>query len=189
MGDRADAESEFIIKYKPYKSTKRAECYKLIDCLCLFWVKYVESKNTGDRFMTDNITSDIMKGWRGVAFEEICWRHTSQIKHSLGISGIKSQTSAWSIKGGDAGKGAQIDLLIFRADNVVNLCEIKFSSNAYNISADEDMKIRNRIEQLKTTLSPKQTIHFTMITTYGVASGKHSGIIQRQVTMDDLFAV
>ncbi len=183
------AESDFIIKYKPYKSTKRAECYKLIDCLCLFWVKYVESKNTGDRFMTDNITSDIMKGWRGVAFEEICWRHTSQIKHSLGISGIKSQTSAWSIKGGDAGKGAQIDLLIFRADNVVNLCEIKFSSNAYNISADEDMKIRNRIEQLKTTLSPKQAIHFTMITTYGVAAGKHSGIIQRQVTMDDLFAV
>lgn len=32
-------------------------------------------------------------------------------------------------------------------------------------------------------------IHFTMITTYGVAAGKHSGIIQRQVTMDDLFAV
>ena len=57
-----------------------------------------------------------MHAWRGVAFEEVCWQHSREIKRSL------------------------------------------------------------------------QTIHLTMITTYGVAYGKHSGIVQKEVHMDDLFA-
>ena len=40
---------------------------------------------------------------------------------------------------------------------------------------------------MKKTLSKKQTVHLTLITTYGVAYGKHSGIVQKQVVMDDLF--
>ena len=51
----------------------------------------------------------------------------------------------------------------------------------------EEMRLRHRIEALKATLSPKQTIHLTMITTFGVAYGKHSGIVQKEVTMVDLF--
>lgn len=34
----------------------------------------------------------------------------------------------------------------------------------------------------------RQTIHLTMITTYGVAYDRHAGIVQKQVVMDDLFA-
>ena len=93
--------------------------------------------------------------------------------------------SAWSVKGDDEQDGVQIDLLILRDDNVVNLCEMKFASAPYTISKEEEM--RHRIEMLKSTLSPKQTIHLTMITTYGVAYGKHSGIVQKEVRMEDLF--
>ena len=64
---------------------------------------------------------------------------------------------------------------------------MKFSGGEYVISKDEESKLRNRIEMLKKTLSTKQTVHLTMITTYGVAYGKHSGIVQKQVVMDDLF--
>ena len=66
-------------------------------------------------------------------------------------------------------------------------CEMKFSSTAYTIDKDEAEKIQMRIESLKTTLSAKQTIHLTMVTTYGITYGKHSGMVQRQVVMDDLF--
>ena len=79
--------------------------------------------------------------------------------------------------------GSEIDLLIVRDDNVVNLCEMKFAGDVYSIDKDEEAKLRNRIEMLKNTLTPKQTIHLTMVTTYGVAYGKHSGIVQKQVTM------
>ena len=101
---------------------------------------------------------------------------------------MKSTVSAWAVKGDDEHVGAQIDLLIMRADNVVNLCEMKFSSTPYSIDKDEAEKLQVRIESLKETLSAKQTVHLTMVTTFGITYGKHSGIVQRQVLMDELFA-
>jgi len=136
--------------------------------------------------MTDNMTAKIMENWRGVAFEEVCFQHIAQIRRALEIGGVESKISALNVKGGET-SGAQIDLLIIRADNVVNLCEMKFASSPYEIDKDESAKLRHRIETLKTTLSPKQTIHLTMITTYGVKFNMHSGIVQRQVKLEDLF--
>lgn len=185
---KALVESDFVLRYVPYDKPRKTECYKLIDNFCLFWLKYVEPNTGNGRFMTDNITSDIMKSWRGFAFEEVCWQHIAQIKRALEIGGVKSSVSAWSIAGNEDKEGAQIDLLIIRDDNVVNLCEMKFSGDTYNISKEEETKLRNRIDVLKATLISKQTVHLTMITTYGVAYGKHSGIVQKQVLMDDLFA-
>lgn len=181
------AESDFILRYSPYGKKQKGEYYKLSDNFCLFWVKYVEPNSTKAGFLTDNITSGIMDSWCGVAFEEVCWQHIAQIKRALQIAGVRSSVSAWNIKGNDSQEGAQIDLLIIRDDRVVNLCEMKFSGREYAIEKDEEIKLRKRIETLKDTLSPKQTVHLTMISTYGVAYGKYSGIVQRQVTMDDLF--
>ena len=181
-------ESDFIISYTPYDKPKSMVCYKLIDNFCLFWLKYVEQKHNEAEFLSDHATSDILKVWRGIAFEEVCWQHISQIKKALEIGGVKSTSSAWSIKGDDNTEGAQIDLLIVRNDNVVNLCEMKFASTPYSIDKDEEAKLRHRIESLKATLSPKQTIHLTMVTTYGIVYGKHSGIVQKEITMKDLFA-
>lgn len=181
------AESDFIFRYVPYGQAGNVEHYKLIDNFCLFWLKYVEPNAAEVSFMRDNITSDVMRAWRGVAFEEVCWQHITQIKRALEIGGVRSSLSAWSLKGDDDKEGAQIDLLITRADNVVNLCEMKFVSSDYTITKEEETKLRNRIEVLKKTLSAKQTVHLTMITTYGVAYGKHSNMVQKQVVMDDLF--
>ena len=64
---------------------------------------------------------------------------------------------------------------------------MKFASTPYTIEKDEADKLQIRIESLKETLTAKQTVHLTMVTTYGVAYRKHSGIVQKQVTMDDLF--
>lgn len=121
------------------------------------------------------------------AFEEVCWQHFLQIKQALGVAGVKTSISAWNVKGTEEKEGTQIDLLIIRNDNVVNLCEMKFASAPYTISKEEEQRLRHRIESLKATLSPKQSIHLTMITTYGVAYGKHSGIVQKEVKMEDLF--
>ena len=183
------AESDFILRYTPYGESGNVERYKLIDNFCLFWLKYVDPNISDMSFLTDNITSDIMRSWRGIAFEEVCWQHIPQIKKSLGIDGVKTFVSAWSVRGDNEKDGVQIDLLISRADNVVNLCEMKFVSDEYVVTKDEESKLRNRIETLKRTLTAKQTVHLTMITTYGVAYGKHSGIVQRQVVMDDLFVM
>lgn len=181
------AESDFVIRYTPHGDKSNHFRYKLIDNFCLFWLKYVESNQTDNSFMTDNATSDIMRSWRGIAFEETCWQHIDLIRQALQIGGVKSQVSSWTVRGDAATDGCQIDLLIFRADNVVNLCEMKFASSKYSIDKDEEARLRHRIECLKETLPAKHTVHLTMITTYGIAKGKHNGIVQKEVVMDDLF--
>ena len=180
-------ESDFIQRYNPYDKSGKTTLYKLIDNFSLFWLKYVEPYQSDTHFMTENMASNIMKSWRGVAFEELCWQHIGQIKQALGITGVASTLSAWGVKGTDETEGTQIDLLIIRNDNVVNLCEMKFVGGPYAIDKEEEMKLRNRIETLKSSLSPKQTVHLTMVTTYGVSYGMHSGIVQKQVTLEDLF--
>ncbi len=182
------AESDFIQRYTPYGVSGKTERYKLIDNFCIFWLKNVENNTDYAKFMKDNITSDIMKSWRGIAFEEVCWQHADIIKKALEIGGVKTSLSAWCIKGNETQEGVQIDMLILRNDNVVNLCEMKFSGSTYTIDKDENMRLRKRIETLKATLSPRQTVHLTMVTTYGITQGKYSGIVQSQIKLDDLFA-
>ena len=180
------AESDFIMRYSPYgKGT--GEYYKLIDCFCLFWLKYVEPNQNDAAYINDNFTSSIMKGWRGVAFEQVCWQHVAQIKRALEIGGVKTSLSAWNLPGNEDNAGAQVDLLIMRADNIVNLCEMKFYSSEYSIDKDEESKLLHRVEMLKETLSDKQRVHLTLITTFGLTYGKHSGKVQKAIVCDDLF--
>ena len=183
---RALAESDFIIRYCPYGKGE-SEYYKLVDNFCLFWVKYVEPNQTDSSFLNDHFTSDIMNAWKGVAFEQVCWTHIPQIKRALGIDGVKTSICAWNLKGVGGNAGIQVDLLIFRADNVVNLCEMKFCSTEYSVDKDEERRLIQRVEALKTTISGKDTVHLTLITTYGLIQGKHSGKIQKLITADDLF--
>ena len=180
------AESDFIMRYAPY-GKGIGEYYKLIDNFCLFWLKYVEKNQGHATFINDNLTSDVMKAWRGVAFEQVCWQHVTQIKRALEIGGVRTSISAWNVPGTEQKTGAQIDLLIFRDDNIVNMCEMKFYSSAYTVDKDEEVKLLHRVDMLKATILAKQTVHITLITTYGLISGKHSGKIQRVVTIDDLF--
>ena len=181
------AESDFIIRYSPYgKGT--GEFYKLIDNFCLFWLKYVEPNQNDATFVNDNFTTGIMKGWRGVAFEQVCWQHVPQIKRALEIGGVKTSVSAWNVAGNDNKAGAQIDMLIIRDDNIVNLCEIKFCGSDYTIDKDEEAKMLHRVEVLKNTLTSKQKVHLTLITTFGLTHGKHSGKVQKVVSCDELFS-
>lgn len=84
--------------------------------------------------------------------------------------------------------GTQIDMIIDRRDHVINLCEIKFSVDEYIINRDYDAAIRNRIETFRTATGTKKALQVVFITTYGVKSNMYSGIIQKQITTDDLFA-
>lgn len=181
------SQSDFIVRYVPFGLDSRTEHYKLIDNFCLFWLRFVDKHGKDNGFVNDHITSASMASWQGLAFEEVCWQHIDQIKRALGISGVRSTVSAWHCPPEEGHEGAQIDLLIEREDNVVNLCELKFRSGPYSIDKTEDARLRNRVEALKSALSPRLTIHLTLLTAFGLQKGKYSGIIQKELTMDDLF--
>jgi hypothetical protein len=111
--------------------------------------------------------------------------HLSQIKQKLGISGVITRTAAW--RSNDKKNYAQIDLLIERNDNVINLCEMKYASEVFVIDKKYDEVLRNKRGAFRSETTTKKSIHTTLITTYGVNHNEYWGNIQSEVTMDDLF--
>jgi len=44
-----------------------------------------------------------------------------------------------------------------------------------------------KIEAFRQELMPRKAIHLLMLTTFGVKQNLYSGIVQNEVTLDDLF--
>lgn len=128
-----------------------------------------------------------MNNWLGHAFEEVVFNHIDQVKQALGISGVLSSESAWNVSGTDTDEGMQIDLLIDRADRVVNVCEIKFCNDNYIITSTYARKITNRIDRTSDMFKHKRGIASVLITTYGLKRNEYSSRFQKVLTLKDLF--
>ena len=179
--------SDFIVKYVPFGMGKRAEHYKLVDPFCIFYLRFVKDANgMNSSFWLENVNAPAIVSWRGYAFENICFQHINQIKAALGISGVSTRQSAWS-KRDDDQKGTQIDLLIERKDNVINMCEAKFYSEEFSVDRDYDMILRHRCAMLYGEISKKYVVNSTLITTFGLKQNAYSGAFSNVITMDDLF--
>lgn len=185
---KALVSSEFVLPYTPFGKRRREVRYKLIDPFCIFYLRYVQyNKNYDTNFWHDNQNTQAIVSWRGYAFEEVCLQHISQIKAALGVQGVASQQSSWVLSGTDDEEGAQIDLLINRADHVINLCEMRFYNDEYKVDKSYYMKMNRRVNLLLEHIPRNTAIHTTLITTFGLAYNEYSGVFQKVVTLDDLF--
>ena len=180
-------ESDFIEYYKPFENTKREMMYRLTDPFCLFYLTEVENRNRGDGFWHENENFPSLAVWRGRAFENACFIHIEQIKRALGVIGVGSDNSPWTLRGTECQDGMQIDLIIKRKDRVVNLCEIKFVDSVFEVKKDYEFTLRARLNKVKEYLSSQYNVQMTLITTYGLKFGIHSGVFQKTVVLDDLF--
>jgi len=179
--------SDFVVKYVPFGFSKREEHYKLVDPFCLFYLHFVQNRTRKNEiFWQQNVTAQPIVTWRGYAFENVCFNHVDQIKKALGISGIITSSSAWSKKADDK-EGLQIDLLIQRNDNVINMCEIKFTSEDFIVDKNYYRVLLSRPERIKEVVSPKTSIHSTLITTFGLKQNEYSGAFTNVIILDDLF--
>ncbi|MFI4937391.1 MAG: ATP-binding protein [Candidatus Berkiellales bacterium] len=133
--------------------------------------------------------SSSWQSWSGFAFETICLKHIKNIKASLGLAAVTTSHSQWSyIPQDNTEDGAQIDLIIDRADNCINLCEIKFCQGEFNITKEYAKKLLNKKEIFREQTKTKKTIFITMITPYGVKKNQHYiGLVDNELTLDDLF--
>jgi hypothetical protein len=180
--------SDFIKSYIPFGKGKRDLHYKLTDPFCLFHLKFVQGQTGIDpNFWMHNVASQAVSAWRGIAFEELCFSHIDQIKKALDILGVSSRQSAFVIKGDGETEGMQIDLLIDRKDNVLNLCEMKFVGDEFEVDNDYEKKLRHRLQWMLDHMNRKQSLQMTLVTTFGLKYGYHSGVFQQVVTLDHLF--
>ncbi len=185
----------FIRKYTTIGKKSKDAIYQLIDNYTLFYFDFIRENVNGDEhFWTSQTGTSIHTGWAGRAFERVCMQHVNQIKDALGFSAVVSSVHSWSYKGEkdhvsrkNIHKGAQIDLLIDRNDDTINLCEIKYTNSTYTITEEEDERIRNRKEVFIRETETKKTVLLTMITAFGLTPGGYADDIHCQLTMADLF--
>lgn len=183
-------ECGFITKMRSFPKQKKETLYKLCDNYTIFYFKYIKSNAGTDRYWEKNFKSHSAVSWSGFAFERVCLQHIEQIKKAIGIAAVSTAEYAWRYippKGETDVKGAQIDLLIDRDDNVFNMCEIKWSSGEFEIGKEEDKDLRDKTETFIRETKTKKAVHVTMITTYGVKHNMYYDSIQSEVILDQLF--
>lgn len=175
-------ESTFIRQYRSFGNKERKMTYQLIDPYTLFYLNFINKTSLDDeRFWLNAHESPVYNSWSGYAFEMVALQHISQIKQGLGIEGVQTSVSSWF------DENAQIDLVIDRKDQVINLCEVKFSITNFSITKKYAENLRNKIGSFQNATKTKKAIFLTMITTHGIAENKYTYLAQNSLTMDDLF--
>jgi hypothetical protein len=181
---------DFIARWPQYGNKKRDEVFRLTDFYTLFFYKFIDAKNTREeQWWSKNAESPSVYSWMGTSFEMVCLKHHKCIKEALGLTVVSTEISTWHTEPNEQEglPGAQIDMVIDRADRLIHLCEIKFSTDKYAISKDYEDKLRERMSIFRQVTKNKKSLVNTFITTYGVLNGKNRSIVHSEVTMDDLF--
>ena len=176
----------FIRKYcTPGKKVKDA-IYQLIDNYTIFYFIFIQNNTGGDeRFWTSSIDAQFHRVWEGLAFERVVLQHIIQVKKALEIGGVLTNVYSWRYQGEE---GAQVDLVIDRRDDVINLCEIKFSGGEYLIDKAYSKELKQKRDVFREQTKTRKAVHLTMITTEGVKRNVYYNDIQSEVTLDQLFA-
>lgn len=176
-------QSGFIRKYTNYSYKKQGFFFQIIDPFVLFCLGYIEERKFDT--WSDYTNSPGYYNWCGNAFEITCLNHVEQIKSKLGILGVASQQYAWISK--ESEPGARIDLLIDRRDGIINVCEMKYTMQEYEIDAEYEKKLVNKLEAFRKEAAPDKALHLTLVSAQGLKKGAYSGGVQRIITADDLF--
>jgi uncharacterized protein len=106
----------------------------------------------------------------------------------LGISGVYTEQSAWRYLPKTGESGVQIDLLLDRQDNCINLFEIKFYNAGFTIDKSYASNLMNKRQVFIEKTGTKKTIFMTLLTTFGAKTNEYYlQTIQNQLNMSVLF--
>ena len=181
-------ESGIIRKYPRYGKERVETIYQLTDFFSLFYLRFIDGVQCqAGMWLSINRTGKFYN-WAGETFELLCIAHSSQLQKALRVYTI-DRCYCWSGQNAD-GKGAQIDLVLeSNSARTDYLCEMKFAECTYSVTAEVETNFRNKIDIFSTAKQHRAThsIQTVMVTTFGIAQGVHTGIVNHSVTLDALF--
>lgn len=176
---------DFLAEYHAFGKKQRDTIYKLVDFYSLFYLKFVKDGILSN--WTSTPDDPVCRTWFASAFELLCFYHIDYIKRALGISGVATEISSWRYNGAEG--GAQIDLVIDRRDDVINLCEIKFSRFQYAITSQYAEYLEERKELFRTVTKTRKSLRITMITLNGIKPGKYTDIISDDINLSEIMGL
>lgn len=179
----------FIRKYKQIGKKSKLAIYQLVDFYTLFYFKFIlENKRHDPNFWSKSIGSSLHSNWCGLAFERVCLAHVNQIKQALSIGGVSTSEYSWFVRKNEEQPGAQIDLLLDRNDDTINICEMKYvAAGNYALNAEEEQKILNRRERFMQETKTTKAVQLTLVTTNGLTKNLHADVFQNVISSDSLF--
>ncbi len=200
---RALTDTDFIVRFKPHFHQKKGIYYKLVDEYTLFYFHWIEpiketlqeySLEPGNWVEIQNTPA--WHAWCGYAFEAICYKHLSAIRKKLKLSPT-AVANGWRFNPHKTSheRGTQIDLLFDRRDDVITLCEIKYTKEPFVVSKDYTEKLCQKMTIFKEKTKTKKQLLLVLISANGLKSNVMiiqnnvlQNLISDVVTLDDLFA-
>ncbi len=180
-----ELEKSAFIHFNPQLNCKNVGVYRLIDEYTYFYLTWVEAlgRTFQDEFYWEKLAGKPKhNSWLGYAFENLCFRHSEQIKRDLGIGALTTEVFGFH------SDKVQIDMIIRRSDRVLNLCEMKYTSSSYALSKLEAQKISKRRQELLGQLKKREQVFVTLVTPYPAKRNSHySGLIIKEVNLKGLF--
>ena len=177
----------FIRKYRMFGKPKNGMLYQLVDNYTRFHADIIsENQNDNPQFWTSIQGTPKYNAWKGLAFEMVCLEHVEQMRNALGISGVVTNICCW--KSSRHTPGAQIDLLLDRNDGIIDLCEMKFTQEAFALDNDEINELCRKRELFRDETKTRKALHITLVTANGINSATTSSEIQAVISLDNLFS-
>ena len=107
---------------------------------------------------------------------------------ALGISGTVTNEYSYAVKAKENKQGIQIDMIIDRADNCVNIIEAKFYNTEYEVSEAYARQLLHKVTIFQEQTRMKKNVFVTLLTVFGAKKNKYFlTAVTNQLLIDDLF--
>ena len=177
----------FVKIILPINKTKEDSLHRLVDEYSVFYFKFLQNNKINSSWLQFS-NKPAYKIWTGYAFENLCFKHIYQIKKGLGINGIISNEYSWIHKGTKEEKGTQIDFIIDRDDNCINVLELKFHDGIFEINKNYAEQLREKVSIFREKNRVKKNIFTTIITSNGVKKNEYFlSVVTNEIEIDALF--
>ncbi len=190
-----DLKASGFIGKTPYFGKKKKDArYKITDEYTLFYLTWIEDALfQNETPVTKNYWQSLCQSqkfnvWAGYAFENVCFKHIDKIVDALKLSVVARSVSYFEHRRTEDLPGAQIDLVIDRADKSLSLCEIKFYNGQYLVTNEYAEKLRQKRNVFQLATKTRKALFNVLITLYGAVENQayHSAVDQ-QVDLSSFF--
>lgn len=176
----------YVHEYRNLGQAQHPKYVMLIDPFILFHYRFINPQDSNPIRRWSDFVADQGRynAWRGNAFEIVCLYHVQQLKNALGIGDVATKEYPWTSAQGKG--GAQIDLVIERADRITNLCEMKFTNGPFDLSKANEMELTRKREHFQEETGTTDALKTVLISVNGT-TGNHDGSIARKIDAQALF--
>ncbi len=177
----------FAHKYIPFGLKERFAYYRLTDEYLRFYLRWLQGRVLQNIAAKKDFWFSVMNTaeyytWAGYGFETVCQKEANALTYAMGISGMQVDISNYR----DKITGHQIDLVFDRADDVINLFEIKFSKAPFSIDAHFMSQIAKKDAAFKAATKTRKSVRWVLVASDGIVPGANSDYFQNILTVKDL---